>query len=62
MLEGLDVAEPGHRVEQLHWSRRQSWDPGSQEIEKFPILGVHDGSLNELHHRLTAILKLGMAP
>lgn len=62
MLEGLDIAESGHWIEQLYWSWWQSWDPGSQEIEKFPVLGVHDGSLNELHHRLTAILKLGMAP
>lgn len=62
MLEGLDIAEPGHWVEQLYWSWWQSWDPGSQEIEKFSILGVHDGSLNEFYHRLTTILELGMAP
>lgn len=62
VLQGFDVAESGHWIEQLDWSWWQSWNPGSQEIEKLPVLGVHDGSLNELHHRLTAILKLGMTP
>lgn len=62
VLEGLDVAESGHGVEQLDWRGRQPWNPGPQEIEELPVLGVHDGSLDELHHRLTAILKLGMAP
>lgn len=50
VLEGFDIAESGHWIEQLDWSWWQSWNPGSQEIEKLPILGVHDGPLNELHH------------
>lgn len=62
MLEGLDIAESGYWIEQLYRCWWQSWNPGSQKIEKFPILGVHDGSLDELYHRLTAILKLGVAP
>lgn len=50
VLEGFDVAESRHRIEQLDWSWRQSRNPGSQEVEKLPVLGVHDGSFNELHH------------
>lgn len=62
VLEGFDVAESGHWIEQLDWSWWQSWNSGSQEIEELPILGVHNGSFNELYHGLTAILKLGMTP
>lgn len=39
-----------------------TWDPGSQEVKKLPVFGVHDRSLYELHHRLAAVLELGMAP
>lgn len=62
VLKGFDTAESGHWVEQLDWRWWQSWNPGPQEIEELPILGVHDGSLNELYHRLTTILKFGMTP
>lgn len=37
-------------------------DSGAQEVEELSILGVHDGSFYELHHRVTTILKLGMTP
>lgn len=39
-----------------------TWNPGSEEVQKLPVFGVHDGSLDELHHRLAAVFKLGMAP
>lgn len=78
VLQGLDAAEPGDRVQELHWGgrqtcrrdkdmlgisdtcsqpagwRQQQWkltrDSGAQEVEELAVLGVHDGSLNELHH------------
>lgn len=62
VLEGFDIAESGHWIEQLDWSWWQSWNPGSQEIKKLSILGMHDGSLNEFYYRLTAVLKFGMTP
>ena len=37
-------------------------DSGAQEVEELPVLGVHDGSFYELHHRVTTILKLRMTP
>lgn len=37
-------------------------DPGAQEVQELPVLGVHDGSLDELHHGVTTILKLGVTP
>ena len=37
-------------------------DSGSQEVEELSVLGVHDGSLYELNHRVTTILKLRMTP
>lgn len=37
-------------------------DSGSQEVEELSVLGVHDGSLYELDHRVTTILKLRMTP
>lgn len=42
--------------------KRLTWNPGSEEVEKLPIFGVHDCSLYELHHRLAAVFKLGVAP
>lgn len=39
-----------------------TWDSGAQEVEEFAVLGVHDGSLNELHHRVATVLKLGVTP
>jgi len=39
-----------------------TWDSGAEEVEEFAVLGVHDGSLDELHHRVAAVLKLGVAP
>lgn len=39
-----------------------TWDSGAQEVEELSVLGVHDGSFYELHHRVTTILKLGMTP
>lgn len=39
-----------------------TWDSGAQEVEEFAVLGVHDGSLDELHHRVAAVLKLGVTP
>lgn len=39
-----------------------TWDSGTQEVEKFSILGVHDGSLDELHHRVASVLELGVTP
>lgn len=41
---------------------RLTRNPGAQEVKKFPVLGVHDGPLDELHHRLAPVLKLGVAP
>lgn len=41
---------------------RLTWNPGSEEVKKLPIFGVHDRSLYELHHGLAAVFKLGMAP
>lgn len=35
---------------------------GSQEIEKFAVLGVHDGALDELHHRVAAVFKPWVTP
>lgn len=48
----------------LRWagSARPTWDPGAQEVEELPVLGVHDGSLDELHHRVAPVLELGVAP
>lgn len=90
VLQGLDAAEPGDRVQELDWGRgqtcrrdrdmlghsdtcsqsaggrQQQWkltrDSGAQEVEELAILGVHDGSLNELHHRVAAVFKLGVTP
>ncbi len=39
-----------------------TWDSGAEEVEEFAVLGVHDGSLDELHHRMAAVLKLRMTP
>lgn len=39
-----------------------TWDSGPQEVEEFAVLGVHDGSLDEFHHRVAAVLKLGVTP
>lgn len=39
-----------------------TWHSGAQEVEEFAVLGVHDGSLDELHHRVAAVLKLRVAP
>lgn len=39
-----------------------TWDSGTQEVEKFSVLGVHDGSLDELHHGVAAVLELGVTP
>lgn len=39
-----------------------TWDSGAEEVEEFAVLGVHDGSLDELHHGVAAVLKLGVTP
>lgn len=39
-----------------------TWHSGAQEVEEFAVLGVHDGSLDELHHRVAAVLKLRVTP
>lgn len=39
-----------------------TWHPGAEEVEEFAILGVHYGSLDELHHRVAAVLKLRVTP
>lgn len=39
-----------------------TWDSGAEEVEEFSVLGVHDGSLDELHHRVATVLKLGVTP
>jgi len=43
-------------------SGRLTWNPGPEEVKELPVFGVHDRSLYELHHRLAAVFKLGMAP
>lgn len=89
MLQRLDTAEPGDRVQELDRGRRQTWTPtdrglsrnnhrethsdqrrrslltgdsGAQEVQELSVFGVHDGSLNELHHGVTAVLELWVAP
>ena len=37
-------------------------DSGAQEVEELSVLGVHDGSFYELHHRVTTVLELRMTP
>ena len=39
-----------------------TWDSGAQEVEEFSVLGVHDGSLDKLHNRVAAVLKLRVTP
>lgn len=39
-----------------------TWDSGAEKVEEFAVLGVHDGSLDELHHRVAAVLELGVTP
>lgn len=39
-----------------------TWDSWAEEVEEFAVLGVHDGSLDELHHRVAAVLKLRVTP
>lgn len=39
-----------------------TWNSRSQEIKELPILRVHDGTLDELHHGLATVLKLGVTP
>lgn len=39
-----------------------TWDSGAQEVEEFAVLGVHDGSLDELHHGVATVLELGVTP
>lgn len=62
MLEGLDVTEARDGIQQLHRSRGKTWDPRSQEVEEFSVFGVHDGPLDELHHRMTAVFELRVTP
>lgn len=62
MLQRFNAAEPGDRVQELDRGRGQTGDSGTQEVEELPVLGVHDSSFNELHHRVTAILKLRVTP
>lgn len=56
-----DRAANGHRTPPDS-AQRLTWNPGSEEVEKLPVFGVHDRSLYELHHRLAAVFKLGVAP
>lgn len=52
-------SQPGGRRQQ---QRKLTRDSGTQEVEELAVLGVHDGSLNELHHRVAAVFKLGVTP
>lgn len=62
VLKGFDIAEPGDWIQELDRRWRKTWNPGSEKVEELPVFGVHDCSLYELHHRLAAVFKLGMAP
>lgn len=61
-MKTVQTMHRSSRADTWCWFFFFTWDSGAQEVEEFAVLGVHDGPLDELHHGVAAVLKLGVTP